>query len=187
MARQAARKGPQVTDQTGTTRERGADARLPLVLVAVLVAVVVAVLALGTTAFLRGRDLDRTQRTRDEVIAAARQVAINLNSQDYRTIDADLVRQAGGLTGTLAEDVRAHQGKLRDAVVKNRLVTSARVFDAGLVQLDGRQASVLVVVDQTITNARAASTIRRYRFGFDLSEVAGRWLAGNLTAYGLDQ
>jgi Mce-associated membrane protein len=186
---------------TGDTTRRAAPppaaglpaGRLSLALVAAL-SVLVVVLA-GTAGYLatvRHRvgvfvsAYEQTTSVRGTVLTAAKQAAVNMVSQSYHTIDADLDRMSRGATGALAADLAKSRGKAKAAIVKYQIVSIGRAFDAGLVQLSGDHATVLVIVDNTVTNnVRNTTATQRHRFQLDLARVGGRWLVDNLTAIDL--
>jgi Mce-associated membrane protein len=143
-------------------------------------------LAAATAVFWAGgRSADAAAGTRADVLAAARQEAVNLTSQDYRTVDADLRRMADGATGQLRDDLEQRAGQAKQVVVKNKAVTRGVVVEAGLVAMHGDEATALVAVDSVISSGSTGSASRRYRFQLDLTRVGGRWLVSNLTAVGL--
>jgi Mce-associated membrane protein len=146
------------------------------------------VVALATASALLwadGRAAAATARDRADVLAAARQEAVNLTSQDYHTADADLGRMADGATGQLRDDLDQRAGPAKQVVVQNKAVARGVAVEAGLVVLNGDQATALVAVDSTVSSGSAAAASRRYRFQLDLTRVGGRWLVSNLTAVGL--
>lgn len=132
-----------------------------------------------------GRSAAAAAGSRADVLAAARQEAVNLTSQDYRTVDADLRRMADGATGQLRDDLDQRAGQAKQVVVRNKAVARGVAVDAGLVALHGDQATALVAVDSTVSSGNSAAASRRYRFQLDLTRVGGRWLVSNLTAVGL--
>jgi Mce-associated membrane protein len=148
-------------------------------LLAAVLAARSALLWLGT------RSADAASATRADVLAAARQEAVNLTSQDYRTVDADLRRMADGATGQLRADLEQRAGQAKQVVLRNKAVARGVAVDAGLVVLDGGSATAVVAVDSTVTSSGATPASRRYRFQLDLTRVGGRWLVSNLTAVGL--
>jgi Mce-associated membrane protein len=153
---------------------------------AVLGLLVIALAVTSAVLWSAGRSATATAATRADVLAAARQEAVNLTSQDYRTVDADLRRMADGATGQLADDLTRRAGEAKQVVVKNKAVARGMAVEAGLVAVHGDAATALVAVDSTVTSGSAASANRRYRFQLDLTRVGGRWLVSNLTAVGLD-
>jgi Mce-associated membrane protein len=165
-------------------RNQDRDRRRPvggllLGVLAVLLAATSAVLWLGT----RSADADAARRS--DALTAARQEAVNLTSQDYHTVDADLGRMADGATGQLRADLEQRAAEAKQVVLKNKAVARGVPVDAGLITMNGDQAAAIVAVDSTVSSAGGTPTTRRYRFQLDLSRVGDRWLVANLTAVGL--
>jgi Mce-associated membrane protein len=165
-------------------RDQDRDRRRPvgallLAVLAVLLAAASAVLWVGT----RSTAADAARRA--DALTAARQEAVNLTSQDYHTVDADLGRMADGATGQLRADLEQRVAETKQVVLKNRAVARGVPVDAGLITMNGDQAAAIVAVDSTVSSAGGAPTTRRYRFQLDLSRVGNRWLVANLTAVGL--
>jgi len=154
--------------------------RAALGLAAALLVVACALLAAA------GRSARSAAADREAVLAAARQEAVNLTSQDYRTVDGDLRRMGDGATGQLRADLEQRSAQAKQVVVKNKAVARGAAAEAGLVALGRDQATVVVAVDSTVSSAGVRTPVaRRYRFQLDLSLVGGRWLVANLTAVGL--
>jgi Mce-associated membrane protein len=139
----------------------------------------------GGVLWFGARSASAESATRAEALAAARQEAVNLTSQDYRTVDADLRRMVDGATGQLRADLEQRSAETKQVVVKNKAMARGVAVDAGLVVLDGAAATVVVAVDSTVSSTGAPAANRRYRFQLDLTRVGGRWLVANLTAVGL--
>ena len=176
--------GAEPVEPTESTQPAGVArrSRLPQLLLGLLV------IALATASLLLwagSRSANAAAATRADVLAAARQEAVNLTSQDYRTVDADLRRMADGATGQLRDDLDQRSTAAKQVVVKNRAVARGVAVEAGLVVLHDGSATALVAVDSTVTTGGTASASRRYRFQLDLARVGGRWLVSNLTAVGL--
>ncbi len=169
------------TEPTEPT-EPAARGRLPRLLLGLLVIA----LAAGSLVLWAGsRSAGAADATRADILAAARQEAVNLTSQDYRTVDADLRRMADGATGQLRDDLDRRSTEAKQVVVKNKAVARGVAVEAGLVVLRDDSATALVAVDSTVTSGGTASASRRYRLQLDLTRVGDRWLVSNLTAIGL--
>lgn len=147
----------------------------------------VAALAVTCALLVTGARADSAEEAaRADVLAAARQHAVNLTSQDHRTVDADLARMLDGATGQLRADLAERRDQTKQVVLRNKAVAKGAAVDAGLVALRGDAATVIVAVDSTVSSAGIESPVtRRYRFQLDLSRVGDRWLVSNLTAVGL--
>jgi Mce-associated membrane protein len=175
--------------QPETTQEPVEPASTPRaarrVLRAGLGLLVVALAASSAVLWAGGRSAGAAAATRADVLAAARQEAVNLTSQDYRTVDADLRRMADGATGQLRDDLDQRTGQAKQVVVRNKAVARGVAVEAGLVAVHGDSATAVVAVDSMVSSGNAGAATRRYRFQLDLTRVGGRWLVSNLTAVGL--
>ncbi|HYT10618.1 MAG TPA: hypothetical protein VEL73_08150, partial [Mycobacteriales bacterium] len=152
-----------------------------------LVAALVAVLATGCGVLLaQSRSARAAEADRADLLSAAKQEAVNLTSQDYRTVAVDLRRAADGATGQLRTDLDQRRAQTEQVVTKGKVVAKGAAVDAGVVAVQADSATVLVAVDSSVASSAAATpTSRRYRFQLDLTRAGDRWLVANLTALGL--
>jgi Mce-associated membrane protein len=169
---------PQSTDQTGRRRTPRSGLVIGLALVAALVLAVV----LGRQA------LDQRTRTQDRsaALAAARQIAVNFSTLDYRTFDRDTARVTATATGPFRSDFAAQAAQIKKVVVADRSVSSGQVAQAALVSSTPTTARVLLALDASVTNTSTTTTpaARHYRVQLDLTKVHGRWLANQLQFVG---
>ncbi|MDQ4119015.1 MAG: hypothetical protein M3235_18950 [Actinomycetota bacterium] len=122
-----------------------------------------------------------TDRDRNEAVAAARQVAVNLTSMKADTADADLHRLLDSATGEFRTEFAQRQQPFVEIVRRARVETTGEAISAGLDHLEGDRARVLVAVHSTVRNsAAAAGEPRDYRLGITLERVDGRWLASKV-------
>ncbi|MGN6333363.1 MAG: hypothetical protein ACTHOD_17245 [Motilibacteraceae bacterium] len=174
----------------GTARRR-VGVGSPALLVRVLLAgVLLAALVVGGLLLVRHGQAVAEQSVRDDVLAAARQEAVNFTTLDYRQLDRDLGRVLDGAGGSFKQQFQQQSDQLRQLVTANKAVSVGQVLDAGLVSLDGDSARVLVVADSRVTNTGAPDgQLRRYRMQLDLVRSAdgptrGRWLTSDLQFVG---
>jgi len=154
----------------------------PWLLTALVAAVALA--ALVGTAVMAPRTGEAAARDarRTEVLAAARQAAVNFTTLDYRHLDRDLGRVLAGSTGGFRRQFRAGTKALRSLVTGNHAVSRGEVLDAGLVSEDADSARVLVVADSTVTNTASPKPTRRhYPIQLDLVQRSARWLVSDLS------
>lgn len=160
--------------------------RAPARAVALLAVLVLALAVACAVLLTRTRSGQSAEADRADLLAAAKQEAVNLTSQDHRTVAADLRRTADGATGQLRADLDQRRAQTEQVVTRGKVVARGSAVDAGVVARHGDSGTVLVAVDSTVTStASATPTSRRYRFQLDLTRVGGRWLVSNLTALGL--
>ncbi len=112
-----------------------------------------------------------------DILAAARQSALNFTSLDYRRYEKDSANVLGGATGEFKEQFAAQTAALTKLVAANKSVSQGQVLEAGITRADERTARVLVVADSKVTNTAApAGQARTYRLQLDLVLERGRWL-----------
>jgi Mce-associated membrane protein len=130
-------------------------------------------------------DRHATEQQRQDVLAAARQSALNFTSLDYRHYDRDSGNVLKGATGDFKKQFTAQTAQLTKLVAENKSVSEGQVLDAGIVRSDARSARVLVVADSKVTNtAVPQGEARTYRLQLDLVHRGGRWLTSDVEFVG---
>ncbi|MFF8406032.1 hypothetical protein ACF06P_30925 [Streptomyces sp. NPDC015684] len=166
----------------GTDGVTGSGARL---LAAGLVATTVLTAVLCVWLGLKLADQRAAEQRRQDILAAARQSALNFTSLDYRHYDRDSGNVLKGATGEFKKEFAAQTAQLTKLVAQNKSVSQGQVLEAGIVRSDTRSARVLVVADSKVTNTGAPEgQARTYRLQLDLARVAGRWLTSDVTFVG---
>ncbi|MFE3031647.1 hypothetical protein ACFXKY_08350 [Streptomyces canus] len=128
---------------------------------------------------------DETEQRRQEVLAAARQSALNFTSLDYRHYDRDSADVLRSATGSFKKQFTAQTAELTKLVAANKSVSEGQVLDAGIVRSDAHSARVLVVADSKVTNTAAPQgQARTYRLQLDLVHEGGRWLTSDVEFVG---
>ncbi|TVZ92341.1 Mce-associated membrane protein [Streptomyces sp. BK340] len=150
-----------------------------------LVAATVLATALSVWLGLRLADQRAADQRRQDVLAAARQSALNFTSLDYRHYGRDSGNVLKGATGDFKKQFTAQTAQLTKLVAQNKSVSEGQVLEAGVVRSDERSARVLVVADSKVTNTAAPEgQARTYRLQLDLVRVAGRWLTSDVEFVG---
>lgn len=128
----------------------------------------------------------RVQHQRhQDILAAARQSALNFTSLDYRHYARDSKNVLKGATGEFKEQFAAQTGELTKLVAANKSVSEGQVLEAGITRADERKARVLVVADSKVTNTAAPEgQARTYRLQLDLVYQGGRWLTSSVEFVG---
>ncbi len=122
---------------------------------------------------------------RQAALTAARQMAVNFTTLDYRHGKADLQRVMDGATGDFKEEFGNGFDQLGTIISRNQAVSQGQVLEAGLVSSDADSARVLVVADSTVSNKATPTGQRRhYRMQLELRREGGRWLTSNLEFVG---
>lgn len=167
----------------GTTEPVTARRRAPVL--AALAAAAVACLVLVAMMLPRLSDASAREERRTEILAAARQHAVNFTTLDYQALDRDLGRVLDGATGQFRTQFKEGTADLSELVRNNRAVSEGEVLEAGIVTDDPDSARVLVVADSTVTNSADPDPQRRhYRLQLDLVREDGRWLVSDLQFVG---
>jgi len=125
------------------------------------------------------------EQRRQDILAAARQSALNFTSLDYRHYGRDSANVLEGATGDFKKQFAAQTEQLTKLVAENESVSEGQVLDAGIVRSDEHSARVLVVADSKVTNTAAPKgEARTYRLQLDLVRRDGRWLTSDVEFVG---
>lgn len=189
-----AERGDEVeTDSEGTEAEPQAEPeaepatvrkRPSTTSVAIAVGVAIVVALSGVAGWLGYRVVteQRTQATHDEMVAAARQGAVNLTSIDYATADADIERILDGATGTFHDDFQQRSQPFVDVVKQAQSKSEGTVTSAGLESSDGDRGQVLVAVSVKTSNLGAAEQEpRAWRMRIDVQKVDDEYKVANVS------
>lgn len=127
----------------------------------------------------------QAEQRRQDILAAARQSALNFTSLDYQHYDRDSGNVLKGATGDFKEQFAAQTAELTKLVAQNKSVSEGQVLEAGIVRSDERSARVQVVADSKVTNvAVPKGEARTYRLQLDLVLENGRWLTSDVEFVG---
>ena len=165
-------------------RAAAPEARRPMLILCVAFGVLV--VALAAIAIKLGLGLEGQQRQQNDqqaALHAARQAATDLMSVSYQTAPSDINRILSVSTGSFHAQVSADQKQLVNETLSAHAVSTANVLGAGLVggQVNGNTATVIVVVDSTITSKNAPNgVVNHYRETITLTRSGGRWLASQV-------
>jgi Mce-associated membrane protein len=150
-----------------------------------LVAATVLTTAAAVWLSVRVYEQRQTDQRRQDVLAAARQSALNFTSLDYQHYDRDSGNVLKGATGDFKEQFAAQTAELTKLVAQNKSVSEGQVLEAGIVRADERSARVQVVADSKVTNvAVPGGEARTYRLQLDLVLENGRWLTSDVEFVG---
>lgn len=147
-------------------------------------ATTVLVLALLALAGWRGLAWqDARDRLSDEKAAAAAASAEveGLIDISGATSDADMARLLDGATADFRSELEAQADRLQKALAANRVEASGEAVSAGVVELDGDRATVIVAATGTVRNkSTRAAEPRNYRLKVELVRSDGDWLVSGL-------
>ncbi len=154
---------------------------LPWILAAALILVAAGVAFLG----VRVNQENQANQGSQDVLAAARQEALNFISIDYRNFDQDSKNVLSGATGDFKQQFSDQSKTLQSLVTSNKAVSTGQVLQAGVVTSSGSSARVLVVADATVANTASPSgQVRNYRLQMDLVQQNGQWLTSGIEFVG---
>jgi Mce-associated membrane protein len=150
----------------------------------VLSALVLALLAAGTAGWTGWSwwsathdDSLRYSQTRDEVQRTAEQAVQNLNTLDYRTAESGIDLWIASTTGTLHDQLNQGRQNFLAQIQKAKTVTTAKILDGAVTELDDRagKASVIVAIELTVTPANGRPTTKRQRLAGQLTRAGSTW------------
>lgn len=161
----------------------------PYGVLAALLGLLVALIVAGDKRAAAGPAADQlAQRT--AVLTAARQEALNLTTLDYRHAARDVDRILAAATGELQQRFASERSRLPGVLAQDHSVSAGAVIAAGVVDLAGAEARVLVAADAKVTTGlgrQRGSVLKHYRMVLHLVLQQGRWLVDNVAFSGLPQ
>jgi Mce-associated membrane protein len=171
--------GPEDGEGAAPARSRrlGGDPMVRVALVVTLVAAVTAAWFGHSYRSASGDDSLAYAAERDRVLAAADQAIVNLNTLDYRRIDAGLKVWQDSATAELYDEIAKGGSRLRTEVEKAKTTSSARILESALTELDTRagKAAVIAAVRVTITGAGGQPADGTRRFAGRLTRTSAGW------------
>jgi Mce-associated membrane protein len=122
-------------------------------------------------------------RDRDAVLVDARQAAINLNTLDYRNVNAGLDLWQQSSTGAVLAEFQQNRDQYAKLVQDSKRTTVATVPDAAVTELDEHAgvARVLVAVDVTVTPDGQPSAVTRQRLQMEMTRTPEGWKVSKLS------
>lgn len=125
------------------------------------------------------RDPDRASaETRDTVLIETRQAIETMNTLDYRSVDKGVKAWSQVTTGTLRDQLAGVSADDRALLAEQKKISTGRVVDAAVIDVDDGSATVIAAVEVTVRDAAkpdSEPTVKRNRFSADLVKVGGRW------------
>ncbi|MFI6828683.1 MULTISPECIES: hypothetical protein [unclassified Kribbella] len=163
----------------------GKSRRGPLILAWALSVLLVVALA-GTTLSVIALQKQRADDSqRDGAMKAARQLALDFTTYDYKTWDADAKRVLDDSTGQFKQEFQAGTDSVKAEVLTNKATSKGDVKEAAVVSNDKDSAQVLVIVNAVVTNTASAQGVeRRYRIKLDMVRDSDHWLTADLQVVG---
>lgn len=127
-------------------------------------------------------DSARFAQSRDEVLAAGEQAAVNLNTLDHRDLRRGLDAWEKSATGDLLGELRKGRGEFEKQVRSARTVTTAEVLSGAVSELDEREgrAGVLLAMRITVDPPKKKPSTKESRLLGELTRTADGWKLSGL-------
>ncbi|MFI0447288.1 hypothetical protein [Actinomadura sp. 6N118] len=186
----SAKKSAKAPDEA--QEERAVRIRIPVIVItdplkaALTVLALVAVVTAGWFVYDWNAAKDDPARdvaaARDQALAQGRQAMVNLNTLDHRATDRDLKVWQDSSTGELYNQIAAGREGLAADVNRNKTVTSAKILEAAITELDAAagKATMIAAVRVTVTPPTGAATTRTSRQTGQLTRTAEGWKLASL-------
>lgn len=135
----------------------------------------------GTVLYLQVQDASAEEASRQAVLQAARQVAVDITTVSKDSAQQDVDRLMGAATGSF-KDQFGQQAEVFQKVLQQANVSSqGTVREAGVSSVDQDTAVVLAAVSATVKNVDAPTgEQRQYRMRMHLKHEGDRWLVSDL-------
>ncbi|HEX4811965.1 MAG TPA: hypothetical protein VFV66_04360 [Nonomuraea sp.] len=132
------------------------------------------------------RELRAADAAAAEAVAAARKIAPDLLSYDYRTVEDDLARAGSHTTGELAEQYRRLSGGLVARAKAQKAVQTVTVAGAGVERAEPDRVEVLLFVNTGTVKeipgeAEPQQQYTHNRARFVMVRKGARWLVAGLS------
>jgi Mce-associated membrane protein len=126
-------------------------------------------------------DSAKFAKARDAVLLDARQDIVVLNQLDYHNIDGGLKHWLDATTGDLHEQLANVSSSDRKDITTAKKVSSGKVIDAAVTELDNRAgtATVIATVETTVAPSNGTPP-KRNRFKASMERVDGGWKLSGL-------
>lgn len=177
----AARKGADAEENSPDRPRR----RLPRISDPVLLVATVLVVGAGACAAYFGWSWYRAahddalaySRARDAVLRAGEQGVQNMNTLDYRRVDQGLTAWEDSSTGDLHQELVQGRAQFTSQVQLAKTVTTAKILDGAVTELDDRtgKAGLIVAVQITVTPPTGTPTTKQSRMRAQLTRTPSGW------------
>lgn len=121
--------------------------------------------------------------TRDQALQAGEQEILNLNTLDYRTVHQGLAIWLASSTGRLHRYFAANHAAFAEDVITTKSVTTAKVLDAALTQLNvaAGTATIIAAVEVTVIPPAGGPTVKTESEQGQLTRTPAGWKLSFLT------
>lgn len=116
---------------------------------------------------------------------AAQRTAVNyaqvLTSSDSNQVDQNFSAVLDGATGEFKDTYTKASAQLRQLLIDNKAAAHGTVVDSAIQSQSKNKVVVLLMVDQTVSNAvRPDGRVDRSRMKVTMENIGGRWLASKV-------
>jgi Mce-associated membrane protein len=144
------------------------------------VALVVALVLVGVLG-LKVRHHHQLDSARNSAVATARGYAVDLTTYDHAHLDADFQKVLNNSTGAFRSQYTEASQTLRDLIAKFQATATGKVLETAVLSADTHHATLLLFVDQTVTNTNSKDPrVDRSRMKMSLEKHGGTWLISSL-------
>lgn len=114
---------------------------------------------------------------REEALSAGREQVAELSTLDYHDVEGGIARWLSVSTGALHDQLAATDTKARQALAQAGTVSTGKVLDAAIGELDEHAgtAKLLASVEITVAKAGVAPATRRNRFAAQVTRTGEGW------------
>jgi hypothetical protein len=118
---------------------------------------------------------------RDQALQRARQILTDYTTYDYRTADTTFAHLETEFTGTLRAKIHEDLASVVSLIKSGKGTAKGRVADSAVVFQRGDKVSVVLAVDEAVTNTvLSQGAIRRFQFNVVMQKVHGDWFGTTL-------
>ncbi|GAB3860266.1 hypothetical protein GCM10028801_22770 [Nocardioides maradonensis] len=171
--------------------DRGAAARITVILAAASAVLLVALVVLGVLAFRPHGWYDQAQTARQDSAAgqaaldAARADLIDITTYDYKTVNTDKGWLSDFSDPKVAQPFASNAQALEKVVKSSKTVASGTVVDAMSRVVSDTQVEVLAFVDQVLkSNIAKGVNLQQHRVTMTMTLVDGAWKISRLDLLG---
>ncbi|WP_439661907.1 hypothetical protein ACSHWB_10740 [Lentzea sp. HUAS TT2] len=120
--------------------------------------------------------------TRDDALRSGQVGITNFLTLDYQKVDEDLQRWLNSSTGDLRAEIDKDKDSRKKQLVDAKSVTTSKVLDAAITELDDRagSASMIAVVESTVTPAEGQKVTKINRYLTKLTRTEDGWKLSQL-------
>lgn len=159
--------------QDAGPRRRPTGLIVAVTVLAVLATALATLLTVGFISWKHQRDL---QSARSDVLESARRFAVQFGTYDYQKLDQQFAAVATHLTPDFRANYLKSSRGLKATIVQYKGKSVASVAGIGVTSAGESKASVVVFLDQTVTNTQSTvPTVDRNRLLIQLERHHGEW------------